>query len=146
MKYTVLSISKKKKLVASGSRVKPYADLYIDSGGKLKPFNWRLQYVMLGSGKKVWRWNNSTPNWLKWLMELRRDIKNAAYPEIGFNEQGIPYEIPGVPARVVIWHKIKQALCKHDWEVWDEGDAESGPCVYAQCKKCGKGAGPSYYG
>ena len=43
--------------------------------------------------------------------------------------------------------RIKMIKCKitgHNWEMWDEGNAEDGPITHAECSCCGVGMEPSY--
>jgi hypothetical protein len=67
----------------SGSVVDPYAHTWISkceyvrySPPNYRAFNWKFHHPMMASGKKVWRWSNETPKWLKKTLSFLHDMKH----------------------------------------------------------------------
>lgn len=133
----------------SGSMVDPYANIWYSkiepiryNPTNYKALNVRYERVMLGSGKKVWRWSNWTPNWLKNWLSFRYELKHRnAWNFTGeYTEDGQMIMEP----EVTVWQFTKQYIkryffCNHEnMEMWDDGDAENGPNPHVFCSSCGR--------
>lgn len=131
----------------SGSIIDPYANTWFSKNEPIKynptnykAFNWRFGRVTLCSGEKVWRWSNSTPKWLKSLINLKDEYNNRnAWNFTGnYTEDGEMIMEPYVSIWQFIRVKVKRLTCNHDMRIWDSGGPEYGPHLEGCCAKCGK--------
>ena len=133
----------------------PHRNLFFGNGfiryegaGRIKqtePNKGRLRQRHLSIGV-----SNTTPRWLQWYLQQKYEYYHWSmyvmyHPDTIIDERtGAILSAPAKPLFPVfilqmLVRTIKQGVCKHEYEVDEDGDCENGPSGSYYCPKCGKG-------